>query len=110
MLAMMLGAGVVQGRLQCESCHVYLECCCKGVVDESFMLAIGYFCPSGKRMGNGKSGPSLYLGSFHVVKELQRQGCHGNEDKISILFSLWSICPWSIYPFRTINEIVRVES
>ncbi len=33
MLAMMLGAGVVQGRLQSESRHVYLECCCKCVVD-----------------------------------------------------------------------------
>lgn len=33
MLAMMLGAGVVQGCLQCESCHVYLECCCKVVVE-----------------------------------------------------------------------------
>jgi len=58
MLAMMLGAGVVQGRLQSESCHVYLECCCKGVVDGGLILAVSYFCPSGKRMGIGVHVPA----------------------------------------------------
>jgi hypothetical protein len=53
MLAMMLGAGVVQGRLRCESCHVYLECCCKVVVDGVLCWLLIIFAQMGKRMGMG---------------------------------------------------------
>jgi hypothetical protein len=53
MLAMMLEAGVVQGRLRCESCHVCLDCCCKGVVDGVLCWLSVVFAQVGKEMGMG---------------------------------------------------------
>ena len=52
-LAMMLEAGVVQGRLQCEGCHVYLECCCKVVVDGVLCWLLVIFVQVGSEWGMG---------------------------------------------------------